>query len=347
MNIYMDESGPFVSPSTTHRVSAVGALVIPRHQHDELLQKFVETEQTWRMGSEAKGSQLSEAQVQNVIQITKDCDVIFDVSLIDMGLQTDNQTSEFKAAQADRFLNHIDSSCSSNVAEYMQKQHDSIEELSNQLFVQAFLTILLVERIVRTATLFYVQRDARELAEFCWIVDAKDIGGSLYERVWRSIALPLVQSQSAIEPFPTIPDQDYSHFERFFVSEAELPEHLRPFAVDDGGINFKLIMEEEFILGDSESWPGLRLVDVLIAAFTRALNGKLAEAGWKGLGSIMVARKPPTIQLEHLKVDAGGAKISVSVPYAGIVGQLESEAKSLWTVVRHQLGEKPWSSSES
>jgi hypothetical protein len=89
-----------------------------------------------------------------------------------------------------------------------------------------------------------------------------------------------------------------------------------------------LVLGEDFTLGNSKADPGLRLADVVASTFTRALNGKLREEGWRNLGSLTVARNPRTIQVVHLQM--GGASISVSVPYAHVVKAFEGAAKSLF-----------------
>jgi hypothetical protein len=68
MHIYLDESGGFITPSTTHRISAIAALVLPDARRDEILQRFQNLERSWQGKQEAKGNKLTESQVQQVIQ---------------------------------------------------------------------------------------------------------------------------------------------------------------------------------------------------------------------------------------------------------------------------------------
>jgi len=255
---------------------------------------------------------------------------LFDVVAIDMAFQSDDATSEFKTDQAPRLLKHIDATTPPEIVGYHHDLAKAILDLSNQLFIQAFLTILLVERLVPTATLFYVLRAPTELAKFHWIVDAKDIGGTKYERLWGNLVLPLAQSQSTKEPFPTIEGGDYSHFSRFFVNEASLPEHLTAHSRSQGGLTFGLIMAEEFTLGDSKVISGLRLVDILAAAFTRAINGSLRVDGWRGLGRLMVTRNTDTLAFARLK--AGGISLVLDAPYTRVVRELVAETKSMFPV---------------
>jgi len=95
-----------------------------------------------------------------------------------------------------------------------------------------------------------VLRTPQELAPFRWVIDAKELNGTEYERLWRALISPLVQSNSVHEPFTTIEGCDYSHFERFYVDNESLPEHVKPYTHGHGGLNFGLILNEHFTLDE-------------------------------------------------------------------------------------------------
>jgi len=57
--------------------------------------------------TEPKGRRLQEEQIREVIDLASRHDVIFDTVAIDMALQHDTDTSEFKADQAARILKAI------------------------------------------------------------------------------------------------------------------------------------------------------------------------------------------------------------------------------------------------
>lgn len=336
MHIYIDESGPFavVSPARAHRVSAVTALVIPDVQHNQLIGAYERLERSWGCSTEPKVSQLQEEQIGSVIDLAAHYDVILDAVAIDMALQRDPDTSEFKAEQAARILKAVTPLTPPQGIKYYQDLAGACR-LSNPLFIQAHLTILLIERLLQAATFFYVLRVPLELAKFHWVVDAKEIGGTEYERLWRALILPLIQSNSVREPFATIEGGDYSHFERFYVDGASFPEHLKPYARGQSGLNFGLVLSEHFALGESTGTPGLRLVDILASAFTRALNGTLRPTGWRGLGRLMVNRAVDTVKFTRLKVN--GVSFSLNaVPYANVVHELVAETKSMFPITtRH------------
>lgn len=263
-----------------------------------------------------------------MIALASRYDVVFDAVAIDMALQPDADTAEFKADQAARIMKAVTPLTPPEGIKYYQDLARACD-LSSPLFIQAYLTILLIERLLQTATFFYVLRMPPELAAFRWVVDAKQAGGTDYERLWRSLILPLTQSNSVREPFAMIEGGDYSHFERFYVDSTSVPEHLKSYARGRGGLNFGLILSEHFTLGESVSTPGLRLVDILASAFTRALNGTLGGSGWRGLGGLMVSRRSATIKFTRLKVNGVSWSLNAA-PYANVVHDLEAETKAMF-----------------
>src|SRR5689334_14983989 len=97
----MDESGTFVQPRRPSRVSAVGALVVPDRQADELFRAFDDLTGPWRSGGdEVKGSSLSEIQIAGVIELVGQFDALFDVRGIDMGLHDRERIETFQDRQA-------------------------------------------------------------------------------------------------------------------------------------------------------------------------------------------------------------------------------------------------------
>jgi hypothetical protein len=237
-------------------------------------------------------------------------------------------TSEFKADQAERIMKAVIPGTPSEGVEYYTNLARTCS-LSNPLFIQAYLTFLLIERLLQAATIFYVLRRPSELGSFRWVVDAKEVGGTEYERLWRYLIFPLAQSKSVREPFSTIEGGHYSHFERFYIDAASVPPHLKTHAGGHGGLNLGLLLNENFTLGESALTPGLRIVDILASAFTRALNGTLDRAGWRGLGGLIVGRRDDTIKFTRLKVNGVHWTLDV-VPYAKVVHELVAEAKSMF-----------------
>jgi Protein of unknown function (DUF3800) len=295
MYIYMDESGGFVRPKADHRISAVGALIVPDCQHRSLLRAFDSMVSGWRDPSgELKGSRLSEEQVAAVVALVRQYDAMFEVRCIDMGRHDDDRVEAFQKRQAAQFTGALTPNHSSDWIEWARNAENTMLSLPRQLFVQCMLTIYLVLEVVEQAATYYVQRFPSALGRFRWRIDAKDIKPTEYERLWTDVILPMGQTQSLERPFATMEGGNYRYFNRFYVDRGAAPPHLQAqmdMLEADGGLDFKRILGEDRVFGNSARDSGLQLIDVLVNAFCRAVNGNLQQPGWDELGSLMVLKR--------------------------------------------------------
>jgi hypothetical protein len=97
----------------------------------------------------------------------------------------------------------------------MKELRQAVSHTPNQLFVQAHLTIELVEGVIQTATLYYSQRVHEELGRFNWLVDRKDGEVTAMEKMWTTMIVPVGQRHALDAPLITLTEGDYTHFDRF------------------------------------------------------------------------------------------------------------------------------------
>ncbi len=291
MQIYMDESGSFLQPRIGHRVSAVGALVVPDAQADALFDDCTRLIRSWGNAGEVKGSRLSEIEIAGVIELVGRYEVLFDVRAIDMGQHEAARIAAFQDRQSTAVTEHITKAHHASWQEWVAKTEASMRALSPQLFTQCMVTIYLVLDLIQVATLYYAQRLPDELGRFRWRIDPKDpTRRTELERLWTDVILPMGQTQSIGDPFSTMEGCDYSAFKRYYIDRKDMPPSMVQHLSDDpnaGGLNFEKILLEDIDFPDSKSDVGLQIVDILLAAFCRALNGTLDERGWAMLGRLM------------------------------------------------------------
>ena len=179
---------------------------------------------TWPNGGlEVKGSSLTESQAAEVSSFLTTFDPLFLACAIDMSLHTDSDLTIFKSRQADRIRDSVTAQHHPNLVGQFREMADDLQSLSNQLFVQVFLTWDLCDLVLRYAKQYYVMRSPSELGEFRWRVDAKDQTVTQAERLWSTLIFPLLFAQSLRDPYPEIAGADYSYME--------------PFRPDDDAIN--------------------------------------------------------------------------------------------------------------
>ncbi len=183
---------------------------------------------------------------------------------------------------------------------------EAVRAMPNQLFLQAFAMWILIIKIVREGTLYYVQRQPQELGDIGWVIDRKDKTITQMEATWSTLILPMSEKSFATEPFKTIAGEDYSSFRlRYGFTEAtadtEMLRHMRWlrsfYGKPDGpiqGIDSKRLLTEQRTFQDSRDSLGLQLCDMLAAILRRSFNGQLQREGWKDFGKLLIRRHNPS-----------------------------------------------------
>jgi hypothetical protein len=335
VQIYMDESGSFVQPQRAFRISAVGALVVPDRQADALFRAFEELTRPWaRDGREVKGSALSEIQIAGVIELVGRYECLFDIRGIDMGMHDLERIQTFQDRQATAITAEITEAHHESWREWGATTETRMRALSPQLFTQGMVTIFLVLDLIQAATLYYVQRLPEELVEFHWRVDPKDpTRRTELEMLWTDVILPMAQTQSIKQPFITVEGCDYSYFERYYVEREDMPSGLAEHVGDSpgaGGLALKEILAD-LTFPESHDETGLRIVDVLLSAFCRALNGTLEKRGWAMLGRLMTATMGGRSRLVFLRKEGTEQQPRGGRRYDTTLAAIERHTQDIFT----------------
>jgi Protein of unknown function (DUF3800) len=326
VHIFIDESGAFVRPRTgASKAACVGALMVRSDRLEELSDAFSRLRRQFSSeDAELKGSALTERQVAQIIATLRRFDVVFDATVIDIGNQDPEQVRRVKERQVQMLVEGPGATTDANIAARVRALCDAMLGLSDQLFVQVFVTISLIARILETSTLYYVQRAPAELGAFHWRIDAKDPRRrTSSEQVWTTIVAPVLQDDSRKRPLPMLQGADYSHFGRFL-------RHFDGLRPDEVGVDVQAILAEDRQFLDSRDDIGLQIVDCLSNSLTRALNGKLRVEGWGQLGRLMVHRTDMSVHVVELDSRANEARRRILYsPFALIVRLLESRMKPM------------------
>ena len=308
MNIYIDEAGAFVPPNHNrpHLYSIVLALVVPSANEDKLFYQFLRLRDSWpQQAVEIKGSQLNEDQTAQAMKLLAAHDVIAEYRAIDMALHPSEVIDEFKSRQAASLTEHLTPTHATAVVQRMHDDAEVIRTIANPLFVQAFVTIECILKMLGTAINYFAQRRPSELGRFAWVIDQKDRTITQMEQLWSTLIMTVGESESARHPYARVEGFDYSHFAKYEIDESTADEktkrHLQwmrstlPFskAVPDHlrCINAKRIWTEERSFADSKDNLGLQLADIAASTLCRALNDHLQLPGWEPLSQILIRKK--------------------------------------------------------
>ncbi len=345
MRIYIDEGGNFqIVSGRDFLLSVVAALIIPAVKEASLFYELMRMRDDWGISLiEIKGRELDEAQFAQVIKIMTLHDVVLEFVAIDMAWHTESGLTAFKQLQARKVVASLTPKHQPRLVAEMEALSQVVNGIANQLFVQAYLTIELIERVVQTATLYYSQRIPEELGRFDWLIDRKDRELTAMEKLWTTLIIPVGQTRALEAPFITLREGDYSHFDRFCLGigasnrakDVEWLEENLVFARCPGElrgiVDMKKVLQESFRFGDSKNDLGLQLADIVTSACRRAFNGNLRESGWKELGRLLVKKdgKPPIIGLATPEQARGGDRRLHQAP-AQVWIALDSASKSMW-----------------
>jgi Protein of unknown function (DUF3800) len=303
MRVYIDEGGLFLPPKEGQpSFSLVLGLMIPTSVESELFYEFLRLRDEWpTQAVEIKGSTLDERQAAQVIRLASRYGCLVEFYALDMADHPAEVADDFKDKQAAAIVANLTPEHHQNIVRELREQERVVRNLPNQLFLQAYLTIVLIQEIVHVGTLYYAQRRPEELGDIAWIIDRKDRAITLMEETWTKLILPFSEARSAKEPLGKLIGADYSHFERYQIdmTDSGLRSHLEwiwetygvPQAQRKGGVDIKRLLSEQRHFADSIGSLGLQLADMLAAILRRALNNHLAPSGWSNFGSLLVLKQ--------------------------------------------------------
>jgi hypothetical protein len=304
MRIFIDESGTF---SGFHDLSigAVGAIAIPDGKISFIEQKHNRIRRRLpKINGEVKGKLLSEQQVAEVVTLLARNEIVFEVTVIDLGIHTKAGVASYKAAllkgMHDRLPYFND-----EVRPQVRTQLDELEATPLNLFLQTMALFETLHRIICYVPFYFAQRRPKDLGSFSWIVDGKDPAKvTSWEKWWASYAIGALATKSKFRPGERLECADYSHFDRFRESNDEGEE----------GTSLTLLMKDLRFSSGIEF--GLEWADILTNAVRRALIGNLEIEGWSGIVKTMIHRNQHYI--EFIRLD-GVSKSLIDPPYKRVV----------------------------
>ena len=336
MNIYIDESGIFSNPANqANYASCVAALAIPSSQRSDITKGFRRIKSSWKLGSgEIKGSKLGEAQISEVIQLLKRYEVIFDLVVMDLGLLSDAEITDFKLKSADGITVNMPPHFRPEVVAQYTELRQAFLEMPNVLFVQAMMLNLLVPHLVQNMLTYYALRLPKEIGKFRWVVDAKDKSVTKNEKAWSTAIYPYIYTHSREKPLYFVETGDYSHFEKNMDLDKALARFISGSPETDsdkyGTCSVAKILGGGFEFQDSKTNYGLQLVDILVNAAQRAFNGKLQISGWGELGALMIAENPQPVRFITFRIDSNEPDFSpIENHFKDVIIQLKHRAKPL------------------
>ncbi|HLW82171.1 MAG TPA: DUF3800 domain-containing protein [Candidatus Acidoferrales bacterium] len=322
MRIYIDEAGNFVSRASGQPLySLVLGLVVPSSLEAALFAEFSSLLSSWPgSGTEIKGSKLDETEAAQLIDLVSRHDVFAHFFAVDMARHGETLVSDFKERQAAAITAGLTPEHHVPIVAQLEGIAAAIRRMPNQLFVQAFLMIELVLKVIEESTLYYVQRIPSELGSIAWTIDRKDRTITEMENTWSTLVLPMSENHFARKPLLSLKEADYSYFDaryRVKADDAEASRHVQwmqqVYGILEGerppGLDATLLLGEQREFADSAGSLGLQLADMLAAILRRALNNRLQPPGWARYGRLLIANNSATPFLQLGPPDGRGQQL--------------------------------------
>jgi hypothetical protein len=310
MEIYIDESGNFVRPPAGElNLSCVGALIIPDFHERAVTSRFEALKRRWGEGGEIKGSRLSDRQVEAVVDLLIGCECLFFVGATEMSVNDDAVMAAYQREQAAEFSVPATAEAHPMLRTQLNALRAAFEQMPAQLFLQTVVLTDLLKKVIDVATLHFAMTRPAEAGAFRWVIDGKDATKTRYEAAWELMAGGLIQGRCIENPGVMAKEGNYTHFERFFVTDRDWPQHLPPPRTRDPRrpgkmLNLSKILHESLRFADSEATVGLQLADIVTNGFRRAMMGRLHPRAYRRMGNLMVYTGRSPFEL-HLFAPAG------------------------------------------
>jgi hypothetical protein len=142
--------------------------------------------------------------------------LLFEITAIDMGLNTEPNLTASKMRQAEAITAGLTDKHAPAVQAALWKHRERLEKMSLQQYVQSKVTYCVIDRVIRHATAYFAQRSPKELGCFHWVIDAKEPRKvTPWEEWWSFVIKPWLEFGSATKPLARLEGADYSHLDRF------------------------------------------------------------------------------------------------------------------------------------
>lgn len=281
MNIYIDESGTFVSPAPPESWSVVVAVTAPEASR-RLLRKAVERVRHSAGAApnqEVKLSALSDEQYLDFLFSIGEVELALFAVATDAGFNTPDIVKEHQRIQVEDIRSNIPRMVFEGGRRGVELLANQLEALPTQLYVQLICQVDLLHAVLFRAINYFAQRVPVTLRAFRWRIDQKNTTKTKFEEAFEKIAPPLLQARSIREPMMWVRGFDYSHFKPFEFLEGEFPAYLQ---TDHGlppmeGFNVQKLFREDLRFQDSRNSDGIQVADLLASGIRRLLKNKFAD----------------------------------------------------------------------
>lgn len=295
MNIYIDESGSFVSASNKGAWNVVAAYASPETDTIKLEQCLgrLKIKNGNKNSDELKLRKVKESIYFEFIKEISGLNGVLFCTATDDGLNEKDKVLEHQKRQAELMLANVDQMKYESGRKAVKYLTSQLEKLSPQLYVQLCCQLNLIFNAVGRMIPFFIQRNQNSLKKFRWRVDQKNSSKPDFEDAFEKFSPAFLQTRSISEPMAIIEGYDYTCLKKYRYQKGQLPEYLKEGydGLDDaGGLDIQKIIRDDIKFVDSQDVIGVQVVDLIVSGVRRCLRQEFAnnEKAAHLLGGLMV-----------------------------------------------------------
>lgn len=277
MNIYIDESGSFVSAPTCGSWNVVAAVTVAESDRSAIERSM----QRLKGGlpvpllHEVKLNELDEARYLHFLDDLSKTNAILFATATDAGLNSPERLSRHQSILVSNIRENIPQMRFEGGKQSVALLANQIEMISPQLYAQLVCQVDLLHDVVNRSINYYAQRIPGTLNEFRWRIDQKNTSKTVYEDAFEKIAPALLQTRSFREPCIRVEGFDYRKFSKYEYADGDVPEYLE---VEYGlqlelALNVQKLIRGNLRFEDSKCSLGIQVADLLASGLRRCLRG--------------------------------------------------------------------------
>jgi len=278
MNIYIDESGSFVSTPKGDSWSVVVALAVAESEDVKLGKclAILKAKNGSTPEAELKMNGVTEESYKEFLWELGELNLLLFSTAFDAGLGSDDVIRGQQRNQVAEIRSHVGKMLYPGGRQGVMQMAKQLEKVPPQLYAQLFCQVRLMYDVVAKAIPYFVQRTPDILSAFRWRVDGKDVSRTNYEDIFEKMTPMLLQTMSIKEPLMMFNGVDYSNLQRY---RGPAPEYLR--AVLGGeqkeALDIQKIVREDIQFADSKGSLGIQAADLVATGLRRCLRRQCGE----------------------------------------------------------------------
>ncbi len=280
MNIYIDESGSFVSAPAKGSWNVVVALATPESGRLAIVSAMttLKLRSSVPFRSEVKLNALDETRYLNFLNDLSKTHALLFATATDAGLNSQDRLARHQQVQVAKIRENIPRMRFEGGKQGLILLADQLERVSPQLYAQLVCQVDLLHDVVSRSINYFAQRIPGTLAELRWRIDQKNTSKTTYEVAFEKIAPALLQTRSFREPGICVEGFDYRHFSQYEFPDGDVPDYLR---LEYGlrvehALNIQKLIRGNLRFEDSKRSLGIQVADLLASGLRRCLRGGFA-----------------------------------------------------------------------